>query len=144
MTYEADEILRQRGITVLPDVLANASGVTVSNFEWMRTLSHMRFGRMQRQYDEMRGRCTLHALESLADGKVDEPVRKQLVSGASELDLVYSGLDDTMCIAFQNMREIMKRNPEISDYRTAAYALALEKIVQNYEDIRLVNTCISA
>ena len=132
VTYEADEILRHRGITVLPDVFTNAGGVTVSYFEWTRNLSHMRFGRMQRQYDEMRGRCMLSALESLSERNVDEAVRKRLVSGASELDLVRSGLDDTMRIAFQNLREVMKRNPAITDYRTTAYALALEKIVQNY------------
>jgi glutamate dehydrogenase (NAD(P)+) len=104
----------------------------VSYFERTRNLSHMRFGRMQRQYDEMRGRCMLSALESLSERNVDEAVRKRLVSGASELDLVRSGLDDTMRIAFQNLREVMKRNPAITDYRTTAYALALEKIVQNY------------
>lgn len=140
VTYEADEILRRRGIAVLPDVFANAGGVTVSYFEWTRNLSHMRFGRLQRQYDVMRGGTMLGALESMTDKKVDEPVRKKLLSGASELDLVRSGLDDTMRTVFQGIREIMKRNPSISDYRTAAYALALEKIVQNYEDIGLVNT----
>ena len=137
VTYEADEILRHRGITVLPDVYANVGGVTVSYFEWTQNLSHMRFGRLQRQYDVMRGSCVISALESLTDRKVDEPVRKRLVSGASELDLVRSGLDDTMRMAFQDMRDVMKRNPAIADYRTAAYALALEKIVQNYEDIGL-------
>jgi glutamate dehydrogenase (NAD(P)+) len=104
----------------------------------------MRFGRLQRQYDEMRGRCMLTALESLTERSVDEPVRKRLVGGASELDLVRSGLDDTMRMAFQNMRDVMKPNPAITGYRTAAYALALEKIVQNYEDIGLVNPGIGA
>ena len=66
------------------------------------------------------------------DRMVDRAMRKRLVSGASELDLVRSGLDATMRIAFQNLREVMKRNPAITDYRTTAYALALEKIVQNY------------
>ena len=55
ITYEADEILRRRGITILPDVYANVGGVTVSYLEWTRNISHMRFGRLQRQYDEMRG-----------------------------------------------------------------------------------------
>jgi glutamate dehydrogenase (NAD(P)+) len=82
--------------------------------------------------------------ESMTEKSVDDPVRKRLVSGASELDLVRSGLDDTMRMAFQAMRDIMKRNPSITDFRTAAYALALEKLVQNYEDIGLVNPSTSA
>ncbi len=139
VTYEADEILRRRGITVLPDVYANVGGVTVSYFEWTRNISHMRFGRLQRHYDEMRGEHLVSAMENLSDKRVDDDVRKKLVSGASELDLVRSGLDDTMRIAFQDIRETMKQYPEVKDYRTAAYILALNKIVQNYEDIGLID-----
>ncbi len=140
VTYEADEILRRRGITVLPDVYANVGGVTVSYFEWTRNISHMRFGRLQRQYDEMRGERMLSAMENLSDRKVDDQVRKNIVSGASELDLVRSGLDDTMRMAFQDIREVMKQYPDIKDFRTAAYVLALGKIIQNYEDIGLVES----
>jgi glutamate dehydrogenase (NAD(P)+) len=140
VTYEADEILRRRGIAVLPDVYANVGGVTVSYFEWTRNISHMRFGRLQRQYDAIRGENLVATMELLSGGKVDEQARRKLVGGASELDLVRSGLDDTMRMAFQDIREVMKRYPDIKDYRTASYALALEKIVQNYEDIGLVDT----
>jgi glutamate dehydrogenase (NAD(P)+) len=139
VTYEADEILRRRGIAVLPDVYANVGGVTVSYFEWTRNISHMRFGRLQRQYDAIRGENLVATMELLSGGKVDEQARRKLVGGASELDLVRSGLDDTMRMAFQDIREVMKRYPDIKDYRTASYALALEKIVQNYEDIGLVD-----
>ena len=140
ITYEADEILRRRGITVLPDVYANVGGVTVSYFEWTRNISHMRFGRLQRQYDAMRGENIVSAMENLSDKKVDDLSRRKIVSAASELDLVRSGLEDTMRNAFQDIRETMKQYPEIKDYRTAAYALALGKIVQNYEDIGLIDT----
>ena len=139
VTYEADEILRTRGITVLPDVFANVGGVTVSYFEWTRNISHMRFGRLQRQYEEMRGENLVATMEQLSGGKVDEQTRRKLVRGASELDLVRSGLDDTMRMAFQDIREVLKRYPDIKDYRTASYALALGKIVQNYEDIGLID-----
>jgi glutamate dehydrogenase (NAD(P)+) len=100
----------------------------------------MRFGRLQRQYDAIRGENLVATMELLSGGKVDEQARRKLVGGASELDLVRSGLDDTMRMAFQDIREVMKRYPDIKDYRTASYALALEKIVQNYEDIGLVDT----
>jgi glutamate dehydrogenase (NAD(P)+) len=140
VTYEADEILRQRGITVLPDVFANVGGVTVSYFEWTRNISHMRFGRLQRQYDAMHGESLVTAMNALTGNKVDEQTRKKLVKGASELDLVRSGLDDTMRMALQDIRETMKQYPDIKDYRTACYVLALGKIVQNYEDLGLINS----
>lgn len=139
VTYEADEILRRRGITVLPDVYANVGGVTVSYFEWTRNISHMRFGRLQRQYEQMRGEYLVTAMDKLTGNKVDEQVRKKIVKGASELDLVRSGLDDTMRMAFQEMREIMKKYPEVKDYRTACYVLALGKVAQVYEDIGLID-----
>jgi glutamate dehydrogenase (NAD(P)+) len=140
VTYEADEILRRRGIVVLPDVFANVGGVTVSYFEWTRNISHMRFGRLQRQYDELRSEYLVSVMGELTGKKMDPQMRKNIVRGASELDLVRSGLDDTMRMAFQDIREAMKRYPDITDYRTASYVLALEKIVQNYEDIGLIDS----
>jgi glutamate dehydrogenase (NAD(P)+) len=107
VTYEADEILASRGITILPDIYVNAGGVTVSYFEWTRNISHIRLGRLQRP------------------------------RGASELDLVRSGLDDTMRMAFQDLREVMKAYPHIKDYRTAAYAIAITKIARSYYDLGL-------
>jgi glutamate dehydrogenase (NAD(P)+) len=99
----------------------------------------MRFGRLQRQYDEMRGEYLVSTMGNLTGKKVDDPARKKIVSGASELDLVRSGLEDTMRMALQDIREVMKQYPEIKDYRTAAYVLALGKIVQNYEDTGLID-----
>ena len=65
VTYEADEILRRRNITILPDIYVNAGGVTVSYFEWTRNLSHMRFGRLQRRFDELRGQNLVAAIEAV-------------------------------------------------------------------------------
>jgi glutamate dehydrogenase (NAD(P)+) len=131
-TYEADEILRHRGVTILPDLYVNAGGVTVSYFEWTRNLSHMRFGRMQRRYDELRGITYLRALEELTGKTASDKLRTDIVHGASELDLVRSGLDDTMQMAFRDMRDVIKRNDKIKDFRTAAYAIAVTKIAQSY------------
>jgi glutamate dehydrogenase (NAD(P)+) len=137
VTYQADEILRHRGITILPDIYVNAGGVTVSYFEWTRNLSHMRFGRLQRRYDELRGINYLEALEQLTGQQVSDRQRKGIVRGASELDLIRSGLDDTMRLAFQDLRNVMKNNPNINDFRTAAFAIGITKIAQSYYDLGL-------
>jgi glutamate dehydrogenase (NAD(P)+) len=137
VTYEADQILRDRGITILPDIYVNAGGVTVSYFEWTRNLSHMRFGRLQRRYDELRGSDYATILETLTGQTLEDEQRKDIVRGASELDLVRSGLDDTMRMAFQDIREVLKNNENIHDYRTAAYALAISKIALSYYDLGL-------
>jgi glutamate dehydrogenase (NAD(P)+) len=136
-TYEADAILRHRGVTILPDLYVNAGGVTVSYFEWTRNLSHMRFGRLQRRYDELRGIAYLQALEELTGKTVSDKLHNDIVSGASELDLVRSGLEDTMRMAFRDMRDVIKRNEKIYDFRTAAYAIAVAKIAQSYYELGL-------
>lgn len=139
VTYEADEILRHRGIVTLPDVWVNAGGVTVSYFEWTRNLSHMRFGRLQRRFDELRGDNYVAVLEEATGQKIPAKQRALLAHGASELDLVRSGLDDTMRTAFADIRDVMKRNPEIHDYRTAAFVIAIRKLAQSYYDLGLAD-----
>jgi len=139
VTYEADEILRHRGVTILPDIYINAGGVTVSYFEWTRNLSHMRFGRLQRRYEELRGQTYLRALEQLTEKTAPDKLCNEIVQGASELDLVRSGLDDTMRTAFQDMRDVIKHNEDIHDFRTAAYAVAIAKIAQSYYDLGLAD-----
>lgn len=135
VTFEADEILRKRGITILPDAYVNAGGVTVSYFEWIRNLAHIRFGRMERRYDEMRGQKMLSAMETLADNRLSAELREDIVRGAAELDLVRSGLDDTMRLAYQELHKEMHGNDAIDDFRTAAYVVAVKKIARSYLDI---------
>jgi glutamate dehydrogenase (NAD(P)+) len=135
ITFAADEKLNQRGVTVIPDAYANAGGVIVSYFEWIRNLSHIRFGRMQRRYDEMRGLSQIEALEAVTGKQVPDIFRHRINSGASELDLVRSGLDDTMRVAFQQMHETRISNPAVSNYRTAAYVNAIRKISRSYLDV---------
>ena len=121
-------------------VYVNAGGVTVSYFEWTRNISHMRFGRLQRRYDELRGENLIAAMEGVTRQQVPEAMRRDISRGASELDLVRSGLDDTMRQAFQDICGVMKQYPEIRDYRTAAYVLAISKIAQSYYDLGLTST----
>ena len=135
VTFVADQILRRRGITVLPDAFVNAGGVTVSYFEWIRNLAHVRFGRMQRRYEETRGREFAAALEEMTQHPLPAAVRHDLIRGAEELDLVRAGLDDTMRRAWQEIRAMRDRHPTVEDFRTAAYVVAVEKIARSYLDI---------
>ena len=135
ITFDADEILREKGISILPDAYVNAGGVTVSYFEWIRNLSHIRFGRMERRFDEIRGQHLITAMESLTNATVPDWIKNEIVRGADELDLVRSGLDDTMRMAYQELSTVMKENDKIKDFRTAAYVIAVKKISRSYLDL---------
>ena len=137
VTYGADEVLRSAGKVMIPDVYLNAGGVTVSYFEWIKNLSHIRFGRMERRLDEIRGSQIIELLESVTDRKVPEDLARRVRRGANELDLVRSGLDDTMRNAYGEMREIYRSRKEVPDLRTSAYILAIEKIARFYVDFGL-------
>jgi len=137
VSFEGDRILSKRGVTVLPDCYVNAGGVVVSYFEWIKNLSHIRFGRMDRRLDEMRGEKIVHALEAISGKPVPDSIRKDLISGADELALVRSGLDDTMRNAYQEMRDVLRRHGKIRDYRTAAYYVAVKKIAHSKMEMGL-------
>ena len=134
VTCEADSILRERGITLLPDAYINAGGVIVSYFEWIRNLTHIRFGRMERQYEASKGHSLIKVLETLG-GIVPDGVTSKLAKGADEFDLVRSGLDDSMRLALQDIIEIRHSEEKIEDYRTAAYVIALTKLARSYVDV---------
>ena len=131
VSFEGDRILSKRGVTVLPDCYVNAGGVVVSYFEWIKNLSHIRFGRMDRRLDEMRGERIVRALEALSGKQIPEDVKKGLISGADELALVRSGLDDTMRNAYQEIGDVVRTHKKIRDYRTAAYYVAVKKIAHS-------------
>lgn len=129
VTAEANDILLARGRTIIPDLYANAGGVTVSYFEWAKNISHMRFGRMQRRQEEARSRALLDQIETLIPGGVDVETKQKLECGAGEIDLVRSGLDDTMRAAYNAMRDVRAEHPDCPDLRTAAYMVAVRRIV---------------
>ena len=135
VTFGADEILNKRGIKIIPDAYANAGGVTVSYFEWIRNISHIRFGRMQRRHDQMRGVEMTRMLEEATGHEVSEKIRNSISRGADELDLVRSGLDDTMRLAYQEIRATRDNNENIHDLRTAVYVTAIEKISRSYVEV---------
>lgn len=135
VTFEADEILRNRGVQLLPDAYANAGGVVVSYFEWIQNISHIRFGRMQRRVDEQRGFHIADAIQTLTGLQLPDHINAKLLSGADELTLVRSGLDDSMRLAFQEIKQLRDSHEQIKDYRTAAYVVAAKKISQTYLDV---------
>jgi glutamate dehydrogenase (NAD(P)+) len=135
ITFEADEILRRRGITVLPDIYMNSGGVIVSYFEWIRNISHIRFGRMQHRLEELRGHRLANTIEKMTGRSLSEEDGREFRHGAEEIDLVRSGLDDTMQDALRHMTEVLRTRPGVHDYRTAAFVIAVEKILRSYLDL---------
>ncbi|HQU66694.1 MAG TPA: Glu/Leu/Phe/Val dehydrogenase [Albidovulum sp.] len=137
VTYGADEILRNKGTVIIPDMYANAGGVTVSYFEWVKNLSHIRFGRMQRRAEEGRSRILVEELERLSADKglgwsLAQDFKEKFLQGSDELALVRSGLDDTMRTAYQSMREVWHGRPEVGDLRVAAYIVAISRVAATY------------
>ncbi len=135
LTPEADEILSKKGVIVVPDMFLNAGGVTVSYFEWLKNLSHVRYGRLGKRFDENMNVHILGQIEELTGKKVSEKERKFIAHGADEVDLVYSGLEETMISALHEVREKSLEHKKIKDMRTAAYVCAIDKVGVAYEQL---------
>lgn len=132
ITADAEELLLKKGVVILPDMYANAGGVTVSYFEWVKNLSHQRFGRMQKRFDAAINSGILNAIEKSTNTVINPADRLRLTKGADEIDLVRSGLEETMSNAYTQIHEIWKRRKGVKDLRTAAFVCALDKIANDY------------
>ncbi len=137
ITAGGDEILRKKGTIIIPDMYANAGGVTVSYFEWVKNLSHIRFGRMQRRQEEARHQLVVDELERLdrylgKSWSLRPEFKEKYLRGADELELVRSGLDDTMRTAYQSMREVWHDRDDVEDLRVAAYLVAIGRVAASY------------
>ena len=132
VTSDASEILEKKGVMIIPDAYLNAGGVTVSYFEWLKNLSHIRFGRMGKRFEEKVNTQILEAVESLTGKKFPPGVFKETAHGPEELDLVNSGLEETMIQAHRDIREIRKKHNDQFDLRTASFIDAIEKVAQSY------------
>ena len=137
VTAGADNVLRDKGTVIIPDMYANAGGVTVSYFEWVKNLSHIRFGRMQRRQEEARHQLVVDELERLSAHLGDAwsmtpDFKDKYLRGADELELVRSGLDDTMRAAYQSMAQVWHERDDVDDLRTAAYLVAIGKVADSY------------
>lgn len=138
ITFGADEVLRKKGVVIIPDMYANAGGVTVSYFEWVKNLSHIRFGRMQRRAEEARHILLVNELEKLSADKglgwsMSPNFKAKYLKGADELELVRSGLEDTMRTAYQAMREVWHGRGDVEDLRVAAYIVSISRIAATYQ-----------
>ena len=136
ITFEADGLLNDRNITIIPDIMANAGGVAVSYFEWIRNLRHIRFGRLEKRRNAFQFDTLISAIETMTGKEMPEKFKEQFIEGANEIDLVRSGLDDMMREAYQKIRESMIAN-DIPNLRTAAYKVALDRIAESYDSIGL-------
>lgn len=131
ITSGGEEILLKAGKLIIPDLYLNAGGVTVSYFEWLKNLSHMRFGRMEKRYNQQTYQSILSQVEKMTGKTIDERDRT-IIRGAEEVDLVRSGLEETMITAYQQIWEILQEKPEVGGLRTAAFVSAIGKISSDY------------
>ena len=137
ITAGADDILREKGTVIIPDMYANAGGVTVSYFEWVKNLGHIRFGRMGRRQEEARHQLLIDELERLdkylgGAWSMTPNFKAKYLRGADELELVRSGLDDTMRTAYQSMRDVWHERQDVTDLRTAAYLVSISRVAASY------------
>jgi glutamate dehydrogenase (NAD(P)+) len=133
-TPEADPIFREKGILVIPDIYANAGGVTVSYFEWVKNLSHVRFGRMSKRHEMANELSMLRTIEKATGHTFNDAERASLAKGPDEQDLVNSGLEETMISAYQELVDTKERHG-VPDLRIAAFLNALNKVARSYMEL---------
>jgi glutamate dehydrogenase (NAD(P)+) len=131
VTDGADDILRKRGIVVIPDIYLNAGGVTVSYFEWLKNLSHVSFGRMSSKHEELNNRHLLNLVERITGRSVEPDERQLILKGPEEIDYVRSALADTMAFSYNRIRETWKSRG-IRDLRTTAFYLSIDRVARSY------------
>jgi glutamate dehydrogenase (NAD(P)+) len=134
-TPPADPIFRDKGILVIPDIYANAGGVTVSYFEWVKNLSHVRFGRMSKRHEMANELAMLRTIEAATGKKFTDAERLQLAQGPDEEDLVNSGLEETMISAYHELIETRETHPGVPDLRIAAFLNAIHKVARSYMEL---------
>jgi len=131
ITADASEKLLSRGTLIVPDIYTNAGGVTVSYFEWVKNLSHMRFGRMEKRITEKNNERMLEGIEHLTSLHFPPEERARATTTVNEEELVNSGLEETMVAAYNELRVIQKDRGV--DLRTAAFINAIGKVALAYQ-----------
>jgi glutamate dehydrogenase (NAD(P)+) len=134
-TPEADPIFRDKGMLVIPDIYCNAGGVTVSYFEWLKNLSHVRFGRLQKRHEQANELAMLKAIEAATGRKFTEAERDAMAKGPDEQDLVNSGLEETMIAAFHELLAVQRQTKGVPDLRIAAFLSSINKVARSYMEM---------
>jgi glutamate dehydrogenase (NAD(P)+) len=137
VTADGEEILLKKGALIIPDMYLNAGGVTVSYFEWLKNISHVRFGRMGKRFEENSQLRMVSAVEDLVGRKFSSAERDMITRGAGEEDLVNSGLEDTMISSYEEIKHYWQTNSKIKDLRTAAFVSAIDKVAMTYRQLGL-------
>ena len=137
VSSEADEILTQKGVIIIPDLYANAGGVTVSYFEWIKNLSRIRLGRLQRRAQENQTILMIEALEKMTGSKFPDEYKDLVMQGSAEIDLVRSGLEDTMRNTYNVISEVWNNNPNANDLRTSAMMVSVKRVMDSYNSLGL-------
>lgn len=137
VSSEADAILIKKGVIIIPDLYANAGGVTVSYFEWIKNLSRIRLGRLQRRAQENQTSLMIQALEKMTGSNFPEEYKDLVMQGSSEIDLVRSGLEDTMRNTYEVISEVWNKNPNAEDLRTAAMMVSVKRVMDSYKSLGL-------
>ena len=132
VTADAEAILLKKGVVIMPDMYLNAGGVTVSYFEWLKNLSHVRYGRIEKRFDQNAYTNLVTTVEELTGKTISTREKKMLTRGPDEIDLVRSGLEETMSTAYGQIREIYRRKKTVTDLRSAAFINAINKIASDY------------
>lgn len=135
ISFEAEDYLTNQGVVILPDLFVNAGGVVVSYFEWVKNITHIPFGLMERRRRERRNLQITHALEAMTERPFPSDMRDEFMEGGAEIDLVRSGLEDVMRSAYDKMAEMKRSSPTMKSFRTAAYVIAIRKIADAYHAI---------
>ena len=137
VSSEADEILSKKGVVIIPDLYANAGGVTVSYFEWIKNLSRIRLGRLQRRAQENQTSLMIEALEKMTGSKFPDEYKDLVMQGSAEIDLVRSGLEDTMRNTYEVISEVWNKNPNANDLRTSAMMVSVKRVMDSYHSLGL-------
>jgi glutamate dehydrogenase (NAD(P)+) len=134
-TTDAEIILNKKNVLILSDIYLNSGGVTVSYFEWAKNISHMRYGLLQKRADAHQRAQIVAATEELIGSRFPENMKRGLLKGVDEEDLVRSGLEETMATGYTEISEVMKQNKKVEDFRTAAFICAIEKVGRAYLEL---------
>ena len=134
ITADAEEILNKKGVYIIPDIYLNAGGVTVSYFEWLKNISRVSFGKINKRYNELNNQLMVDAIEDASDTNLPFEQRNLLIQGAGEEELVNSGLEGVMVNAYQEINQI-RRTKDCGSLRTAAFINSLDKIATSYLEL---------